>query len=181
MQRRQFLFALSSAAVVLANRSFSGEASGKDQVTIMQFSDDGKPLGRASLNKVRKDAEWRKVLSPLAYQVTREQGTERAYSQPGYDRHEPGLYRCVCCDNALFDAGTKYDSHTGWPSFWQPIATENVREIADSLFGMPRTEVQCTLCDAHLGHVFDDGPKPAGLRYCMNTVAMRFVPKPRQI
>lgn len=177
MQRRQFLFALSSAAVVLATRSFAGTAADGGKVTIMQYSDDGKPLGRATLAKVRKDAEWRKVLSPLAYQVTREQGTEQAFSVPGYERHEPGLYRCVCCDNALFDAKTKYDSGTGWPSFWQPIAAENVREIIDHTLGMTRTEVQCTLCDAHLGHVFDDGPKPTGLRYCMNTVAMRFVPK----
>lgn len=180
MQRREFLNVLSDAAVMLATRSFSAAAAGSDKVTIVQFSDDGKPLGRVTLDKVRKDAEWRKVLSPLAYQVTREQGTEQAYSQPGYDRHEPGLYRCVCCDNALFDASTKYDSHTGWPSFWQPIAAENVREIPDRMFGMLRTEVRCTLCDAHLGHVFDDGPKPTGLRYCMNTVAMRFVPRPRR-
>ena len=176
MQRRHFLFALSGITMALATRSFAGEASGNDQVTVMQFSDDGKAMGRATLSRVRKDAEWKKRLSPLAYQVTREQGTERAFSQPGYDRHEPGLYRCVCCDNALFDAKTKYDSGTGWPSFWQPIAPENMREISDHLFGMTRIEVQCALCDAHLGHVFDDGPKPTGLRYCMNTVALRFVP-----
>ncbi len=176
MQRRQFLYALSGAAVFLATRSLAGAASGGDLVTIMQFSNDGKPLGHATLNKVRKDDEWKKTLSPLAYQVTRKQGTERAFSVPGYDRHEPGLYRCVCCDNALFDAKTKFDSGTGWPSFWQPIALENVREIDDHLFGMTRTEAQCALCDAHLGHVFDDGPKPTGLRYCMNTVALRFLP-----
>jgi peptide-methionine (R)-S-oxide reductase len=180
MQRRHFLYALSGLTMALATRSFADQVSGSDKVTIMQFSDDGKPLGLATLARVRKDAEWKKRLSPLAYEVTREQGTERAFSQPGYDRHEPGLYRCVCCDNALFDAATKYDSHTGWPSFWQPIAPENVREITDRMFGMTRTEVRCTLCDAHLGHVFDDGPKPTGLRYCMNTVAMRFVPKPKR-
>ena len=176
MQRRQFLFALTGVAAALATRSYAGGSSGNDKVTVMQFSDDGKPLGRATLAKVRKDAEWKKTLSPLAYEVTREQGTERAFSQAGYDRHDPGLYRCVCCDNVLFDAKTKYDSGTGWPSFWQPIAAENVHEISDHMFGMVRTEVQCNLCDAHLGHVFNDGPKPTGLRYCMNTVAMRFVP-----
>jgi peptide-methionine (R)-S-oxide reductase len=117
------------------------------------------------------------VLSPLAYEVTRAQGTEHPFSQPGYDKHAPGLYRCVCCDNALFDASTKFDSGTGWPSFWQPIAAENVHEISDRTLGMTRTEVQCALCDAHLGHVFDDGPKPTGLRYCMNTVALRFIAK----
>ena len=177
MQRRQFLFTLPGITLALATRSFA--APGNDKVTIMRFSDDGKALGPATLAKVRNDAEWKKRLSPLAYEVTRQQGTERAYSQPGYNRHEPGLYRCICCDNALFDAKTKYDSRTGWPSFWQPIAAENVREKVDRLFGMTRTEVQCALCDAHLGHVFDDGPKPTGLRYCMNTVAMRFVPRPK--
>lgn len=175
MQRRQFLATLSAGVLAFAARSSASAASGNDKVTIMQFSDEGKALGRTTLAKVNKRAEWKKRLSPLAYQVTREQGTERAFSQPGYDRHEPGLYRCVCCDNALFDANTKFDSGTGWPSFWKPIAAENVREIADHLFGMTRTEVQCTLCDAHLGHVFDDGPKPTGLRYCMNTVALRFI------
>lgn len=180
MQRRQFLLALSGTAVFLASRSYAGSALGGEQVTIMQFSDDGKPQGRRAVAKVRKDkAEWRKALSPLAYEVTREQGTERAFSQPGYDRHEPGLYRCVCCNNALFDAKTKFDSGTGWPSFWQPIAAENVHEIADHMFGMTRTEMQCTLCDAHLGHVFNDGPQPTGLRYCMNTVSLRFVPRPK--
>lgn len=171
MQRRQFLFALSGATLLLASRSF---ASG-NKVVVMRFSDDGKPLGLASLDRVSRDAEWKRRLSPLAYHVTREQGTEQAFSVPGYDSHAPGLYRCVCCDNALFDANTKFDSGTGWPSFWQPIAAENVHEVTDHLFGMTRTEVRCALCDAHLGHVFDDGPKPTGLRYCMNAVAMRFV------
>ncbi|RFC35238.1 MAG: peptide-methionine (R)-S-oxide reductase [Candidatus Nitrotoga sp. SPKER] len=181
MQRRQFLFTLTStAAMFFATRTSTSTASGGDKVTIMQFSDDGKPLSRVTLLKVNKDTEWRKMLSPLAYQVTREKGTERAFSIPGYDRHEAGLYRCVCCNNALFDSSTKYDSGTGWPSFWQPIASENVRNIVDRQFGMTRTEVQCTLCDAHLGHVFDDGPKPTGLRYCMNTVAMRFVSKSKK-
>ncbi len=178
MQRRQFLSLFSGIGLAYATRSFAGPGSASDKVTIMQFSDDGKPLGRVTLPKVRKtEAEWKKQLSPLAYEVTRRQGTERAYSQPGYDRHDSGLYRCVCCDNALFDSSTKYESGTGWPSFWQPIAPENVRNIEDRLFGMVRTEVRCTLCDAHLGHVFDDGPKPTGLRYCMNMVALRFVPR----
>ena len=175
MQRRQFLLTLSSAAALLATRSFAAGNS----VAVMQFSGDGKPLGITMLAKVQRDAEWKKRLSPLAYHVTREQGTEPPFSIPGYDRHEPGIYRCVCCDNALFDAATKYDSGTGWPSFWQPIAAQNVHEIADHQFGITRTEVQCALCDAHLGHVFNDGPKPTGLRYCMNTVSLRFVPKSR--
>jgi peptide-methionine (R)-S-oxide reductase len=179
MQRREFLTALSGLALVYSTRSFAAKAVTNDQVTIMKYSDNGKPLGLATLTRVHDDAEWKKRLSPLAYEVTRQQGTERAFSQPGYDRHEPGIYRCICCDNALFDSGTKYDSGTGWPSFWQPIAPENVRNITDRMLGMTRTEVRCALCDAHLGHVFDDGPQPTGLRYCMNTVALRFVPRPK--
>ena len=179
MQRREFLLALSGMALAYSARSFAAKPAANDQVTIMKYSDDGKPRGLVNLTKVNKDAEWKKRLSPLAYEVTRQQGTERAFSQPGYDRHEPGIYRCICCDNALFDSGTKYDSGTGWPSFWQPIAPENVRNITDHMLGMTRTEVRCALCDAHLGHVFDDGPQPTGLRYCMNTVALRFVPRPK--
>ena len=179
MQRREFLTAISTLVLAYSARSLAATPPANDTVTIMQYSDDGKPLGRIALTKVNKDAEWKKRLSPLAYEVTRQQGTERAFSQPGYDRHDPGLYRCICCDNALFDSSTKYDSGTGWPSFWQPIAPENVRNITDRMFGMTRTEVRCALCDAHLGHVFEDGPKPTGLRYCMNTVALRFVPKPK--
>ena len=177
MQRRKFLVAISSAALAYSVRSLAKPTPPDDQVTIMRFSDDGKSLGRATLARVSRDAEWKKRLTPLAYEVTRQQGTERAFSQPGYNRHDPGLYRCVCCDNALFDSSTKYDSGTGWPSFWQAIAPENVRNIEDRTLGMLRTEVRCTLCDAHLGHLFDDGPKPTGLRYCMNTVALRFVSK----
>jgi peptide-methionine (R)-S-oxide reductase len=180
MQRRQFLTVISSATLLLTSRAFAERMTADGQVLVMQFTDDGKPLGRATLAKVSKDAKLKQRLSPLAYHVTREQGTERAFSQAGYDRHEAGLYRCICCDNALFDAQSKFDSGTGWPSFWQPIAAENVRHIVDKQFGMTRTEVQCALCDAHLGHVFNDGPKPTGLRYCMNTVSLRFVPKPKK-
>lgn len=178
MKRREFLYVLSGTTLTVSTYAFAEVTSNASQVSVVRFSDEGKPLGRVTLDKVNKDAEWKKTLSPLAYDVTRRQGTERAFSQRGYDRHEPGLYRCVCCDNALFDASTKYDSGTGWPSFWQPIAPENIRNIVDRTFGMARTEVRCALCEAHLGHVFDDGPKPTGLRYCMNTVALRFIAKP---
>jgi peptide-methionine (R)-S-oxide reductase len=146
------------------------------EVTLVEFSDAGARLQTVRLAKVVKtQAEWRQQLSPLAYSVTREADTERAFSGPYWNLHDAGLYRCICCDTALFTSDTKFESGTGWPSFWQPLAKENVVETTDTAFAMIRTAVSCRRCDAHLGHVFDDGPKPTGLRYCMNSVAMRFV------
>jgi peptide-methionine (R)-S-oxide reductase len=147
-------------------------------VTIVKFADDGTPLGTVTTPKIRKSkAEWKKQLTPLQYDVTRRAATEFAFSGSLYDQHAPGLYRCIDCGNALFDSRTKFDSGTGWPSFWEPIARENVREKKDFSIGVLRTEVRCTLCGAHLGHVFTDGPEPTGLRYCMNSAALRFVPR----
>ena len=181
--RRAFL--LSSAAgltglVVGCARPRARESSAPSApdgpVTVVEFSDDGAMTGTTSLAKVVKtEAEWRRQLSPLAYEVTREESTERAFTGPYWDNHEKGLYRCICCDTALFTSATKFDSGTGWPSFWQPISERNVREITDSSFGMTRTAVACIRCDAHLGHVFDDGPRPTGLRYCINGVSLKFI------
>jgi peptide-methionine (R)-S-oxide reductase len=185
MNRRVFIGASASALadlLVWRYRSQEAMAAGAapggqpKMVQIVEFSDAGvRQGGEAVPMIVKSDDEWRKQLSRSAFDVTRKADTEMAFSGAYWNLHEKGLFRCICCDTALFSSETKFDSGTGWPSFWAPIAKENVKELADSSFGMFRTAVSCRRCDAHLGHVFDDGPKPTGLRYCMNSVALRFI------
>jgi peptide-methionine (R)-S-oxide reductase len=183
--RRGFVFGgvavVATAAVLWARRGPGVEASSAvhgtpGEVTIVEFSDDGNEVRRVTVAKVVKtDGEWFKQLGKNSFQIARQADTEMPYSGVTWNEHGKGIYRCICCDTALFSSATKFESGTGWPSFWAPLAKENVAQVKDGSLGMERTEVKCARCDGHLGHVFDDGPEPTGLRFCMNSAAMRFV------
>ncbi|WP_329740996.1 peptide-methionine (R)-S-oxide reductase MsrB [Dyella sp. A6] len=192
MERRRFLrSALVGGAVLVTGGSLALPrllAAGADtwppglihttpgMVLLEVFADDGRDLGRKRLPRlVLSDAEWHRRLSPAAFDIMRRSGTERAFSGPHERPAARGIYRCAGCATALFDDATQFDSGTGWPSFWQPISHLNVIERNDDSLGMERTEVRCARCESHLGHVFDDGPRPTGLRYCMNSLALHFV------
>ena len=184
MTRRVFAVAAAAAAAVFviarARQPAGTEASiavhgTPGTVTLVEFTDDGARIGASQVAKVvRTDGEWYRQLGANSFRIARQADTEIPGFSAMLKEHRAGVYRCLCCATALFESSAKYESHTGWPSFWAPIAEENILKVMDTSLGFERTEVQCRRCEAHLGHVFNDGPQPTGLRFCMNAASLKF-------
>jgi methionine-R-sulfoxide reductase len=181
--RREFFFALGGLTIGgLLSVSRGENSAAQKMVTVRLIGPDGALTGPIAVPKVIKtDAEWRQILTDQQYRIARDKGTEAAFCGTLLDNHREGIYHCICCQLPLFSSSAKFNSGTGWPSFFQPIAKENVLLHADNSFGMQRTEILCARCDGHLGHVFDDGPPPTGLRFCLNSASLTFVDQSKEV
>ncbi len=177
MNRRRFLSSAIAFGAVAAVAGFAPTLEALAQEGSRRNARSQKSTSAALRKVVKPDDEWKRILTAEQYYITRQKGTEAPYSSPLNKLYDKGTFVCVCCALPLFSSANKYDSRTGWPSFWTPIAKRNVSEAPDNSFGQTRTEVLCARCDAHLGHVFDDGPDPTGLRYCINGIALNFIKK----